>query len=96
MIDRRWLAVMSLGAGLMVAGCGNPLNRFRPVSVSMPSAAVLPIDDDEHAAWAESEPYAVMVRKSCRTLDVYHYGQRIRSFPAVFGLNLGEFSKVGA
>jgi len=60
----------------------------------MPSAAALPIvDDDDHAAWAESEPYAVMVRKSCRTLDVYHYGQRIRSFPAVFGLN-GAGSKL--
>jgi murein L,D-transpeptidase YafK len=85
---------MSMGAGLMVAACGNPLNRFRPVSVSMPPAqAVLPIDDDEHAAWAESEPYAVMVRKSCRTLDVYRYGQRIRSFPAVFGLN-GDGTKL--
>jgi murein L,D-transpeptidase YafK len=44
-------------------------------------------DDDDHAAWAESEPYAVVVRKSCRTLDVYRYGQRVRSYPAVFGLN---------
>ena len=77
-----------------VAAC-NPLNHFRPTSVNMPAAttAVLPVDDDEHAAWAESEPYAVMVRKSCRTLDVYRYGQRIRSFPAVFGLN-GDGTKL--
>jgi len=46
-------------------------------------------DDDDHLAWAESEPWAVVVRKECRTLDVYRYGTRIRSFPAVFGLNGG-------
>jgi murein L,D-transpeptidase YafK len=55
--------------------------------VNVPPQAAAPIDDDDHAAWAEQEPYAVMVRKSCRTLDVYRYGQRVRSFPAVFGLN---------
>jgi murein L,D-transpeptidase YafK len=35
----------------------------------------------------------VVVRKSCRTLDVYRFGERIRSFPAVFG-RAGDGSKV--
>ena len=45
--------------------------------------------DDDHLVWAESEPWAVVVRKACRTLDVYRFGTRVRSFPAVFGLNGG-------
>jgi murein L,D-transpeptidase YafK len=36
----------------------------------------------------------VVVRKSCRTLDVYRFGQRIKSFPAVFGLNGNKGSKL--
>ena len=33
----------------------------------------------------EFEPDFIVIRKSCRTLDVYRYGERIRSYPAVFG-----------
>jgi murein L,D-transpeptidase YafK len=73
---------MAVAAG----GCGfDPLARFRPAPPPAPVAQAA--DDDDHVEWAASEPYAVVVRKSCRTLDVYRYGQRIRSFPAVFGLN---------
>jgi murein L,D-transpeptidase YafK len=73
--------------GLASSACTS-LHRFRPTAANVPpSPATAPLDDDEHATWAEQEPYAVVVRKSCRTLDVYRYGQRIRSFPAVFGLN---------
>ena len=74
---------------IAAAGCGfNPLDRFFPVSTAVPPVAqqALP-DDDDHLEWAAQERYAVVVRKSCRTLDVYRYGDRIRSFPAVFGLN---------
>lgn len=70
----------------LAVGCGfDPLARFRPVSATMPPTQA--VDDDDHVEWATTEPYAVVVRKSCRTLDVYRYGERIRSFPAVFGLN---------
>ncbi len=75
-----------------LAGC-NPLARFRPVSVNVPPPAAALADDDDHLAWAESEPYFVVVRKECRTLDVYRNGSRIRSFAAVFGLN-GKGSKL--
>lgn len=84
-MERRWTIGIVLVVGLASAAC-SPFRRFRPTAVNVPTQVAL-VDDDEHAAWAESEPYAVMVRKSCRTLDVYRYGQRIRSFPAVFGLN---------
>ena len=40
-------------------------------------AAIL-ADDDDRLAWATDEPYFVVVRKACRTLDVYRYGERIR------------------
>jgi len=88
--------VASAVAGLL-AGCGlltgNPLDRFRPVSVTMPRPPAPARDDDDHLAWAEGEPYVVVVHKTCRTLDVYRFGERIRSFAAVFGLN-GSGSKL--
>jgi murein L,D-transpeptidase YafK len=81
-----------VGMVMALAAC-NPLDRFRPVSVNVPPAATTRTDDDDHLAWAETEPYMVVVRKSCRTLDVYRFGARVRSFPAVFGLN-GRGSKL--
>ena len=75
-------------AVVSIAACRNALDRFRPVSVNVPAPTAMTLADDaDHLAWAEREAYAVVVRKSCRTLDVYRSGQRIRSYPAVFGLN---------
>jgi murein L,D-transpeptidase YafK len=81
--------VVACSVAAFAAGCGvvgNPLDRFRPVRVAAPAPPPPAFDDDDHVAWAEAEPYAVVVRKACRTLDVYRHGWRIRSFPAVFGL----------
>jgi murein L,D-transpeptidase YafK len=93
---KRATAACALGAlAALAAGCAffsNPLDFFRPVPLGGSSAAPL-ADDDDHLAWAESERYVVVIRKSCRTLDVYEHGNRIRSFPAVFGLN-GKGSKL--
>ena len=76
------------GMVVVMAGCGfNPLDRFRSSSATPSIARPAIPDDDDRLEWAVQEPYAVVVRKSCRTLDVYRYGERIRSFPAVFGLN---------
>jgi murein L,D-transpeptidase YafK len=84
--------VALLGAAAVVAGCGlHPLDYFRPVRVAPPAPALA--DDDDRLAWAEREPWLVLVRKRCRTLDVYRLGERVRSFPAVFGLN-GDGSKL--
>jgi murein L,D-transpeptidase YafK len=90
--------VAALTAAL-VAGCGllpaDPFARFRPVRVAAPpESAALGLDDDEHLPWAEGELYTVVVRKSCRTLDVYRNGYRIRSYPAVFGLAGSSGSKL--
>jgi murein L,D-transpeptidase YafK len=43
------------------------------------------VADEDRIEWAKNEPSFVVIRKSCRTLDVYRYGQRMRSYPAVFG-----------
>jgi murein L,D-transpeptidase YafK len=88
-----WAAVV-VGAAACGILSGNPLDRFRPTRVHVaPLPAASAVDDDDHAGWAESEAYAVVVRKACRTLDVYRYGTRVRSFPAVFGL-AGSGSKL--
>jgi murein L,D-transpeptidase YafK len=74
----------------VIAGCGL-LGSAPPVSP--PAAGPSVLDDDDHLAWAENEPYTIVVRRSCRTLDVYRQGYRVRSFPAVFGL-AGSGSKL--
>src|SRR5262249_23811598 len=85
------LAICALG--VLIAGC-NPLDRFHPTPVTPLAVSPAPVaDDDDHLVWAETEPWFVVVRKTCRTLDVYRYGARLRSFPAVFGLN-GAGSKL--
>ena len=85
-----WIGLVAVVA---LGGC-NPLDHFRPVRVQAPAPPPTSLaDDDDHLTWAEGEPYLVVVRKACRTLDVYRSGARIRSFPAVFGLN-GNGSKV--
>jgi len=79
-----------VGLGLVtLAACGP---THAPPKLPPPPPPAL-ADDDDHLAWAETEPYLVVVRKSCRTLDVYRSGNRIRSYPAVFGLN-GRGSKL--
>ncbi|HXJ34547.1 MAG TPA: L,D-transpeptidase [Candidatus Eisenbacteria bacterium] len=45
-----------------------------------------PPADEDRLDWAADEPYFVVVRTWCRTLDVYVRGERVRSYPAVFGL----------
>ena len=77
------LAVLLMGCGLW----GNPLDRFRATTVNVPPPdppAV--VDDEEHLPWAANDEYFVVVRRACRTLDLYRFGERIRNFPAVFGL----------
>jgi murein L,D-transpeptidase YafK len=85
-----WLGVL-LGAG----GCARfgAFAHFHPVSSTMPAATDTLRDDDDHLDWAVDEAHMVVVRKSCRSLDVYEHGERVRSYPAVFGLN-GKGSKL--
>ena len=77
---RRLAAVL---LALLVSGCGL---FTRPEPVAKPTV-VEPRDDDDRLEWAAVEPWAVVVRRRCRTLDVYRHGERVRSFPAVFGLS---------
>lgn len=89
-------AVVGGVVAAVIAGCGlgDPFALFRSAHVAPPPAAgPASLDDDDHVAWAEDEPYTVVVRRSCRTLDVYRRGYRVRSYPAVFGL-AGSGSKL--
>jgi len=49
------------------------------------SGALAPPPGDDRAPleWARSEPYVVVVRRSCRTLSVYQYGQWLRTYGQV-------------
>lgn len=53
--------------------------------VLVPAAPPLP-DDADYVSWAGNEPYFLIVRKECKTLDVYRYGRRVESFPVVLGI----------
>ena len=75
----RLLATALLGCALAAGGC----SPRHPAAVPEPPPASAA--DEETLPWAEKEPIFVIVRQSCRTLDVYRYGKRIRSYPAVFG-----------
>jgi murein L,D-transpeptidase YafK len=67
---------------LSLIGCG----LFGPSTppTIVPAAAPLPEDADA-LPWAESERLFLVVRKGCKTLDVYEYGRRIASFAVVLG-----------
>ena len=77
-----------LGCMIVAGGCSPELLSLfgprhpPPVPPETPAAVTA---DEEALPWAEKEPIFVVVRQSCRTLDVYRYGKRIRSYPAVFG-----------
>jgi len=77
MMRWRWLVSSVLVAVLLShSGC---LHREPP-----PVPA--PLADEDRLDWAVNEPWFIVVRTACRTLDVYYYGDRVRSFPAVFGM----------
>src|SRR4029450_9639758 len=63
-----------MAAMALVVGCA-PAKKASPRILA----------DEDLIDWGKDEPTFIVVRKSCRTLDVYRYGQRIRSYPAVFG-----------
>jgi murein L,D-transpeptidase YafK len=65
-----------VGLTLALAGCVAP----------PPKPVAAPVADEERLEWAAAEPFFIVVRTTCRTLDVYRYGDRIRSFPAIFGM----------
>lgn len=90
MRTRHGLTGVALALAVLAAGCG--LGFFNPVRHGRDARAPL-ADDDDKLPWLANEPWFVVVRKACRTLDVYRYGERQRSFPAVFGLN-NEGSKL--
>ena len=77
-MKHRWRSWWLAGAvALMLPGCW--------FGARTPQAPA-PLADEDRLDWAVEEPYFIVVRTTCRTLDVYRYGDRIRSFPAVFGL----------
>ncbi len=71
----RWGLAVALAIGVQACWTGR-----------VQHAAPAPVADEERIDWAAEEPYFIVVRTACRTLDVYRYGDRIRSFPAVFGI----------
>lgn len=78
-MKRGLFAAVVVMAMVVATGCESPK---RPVA----STATPLVADEERLPWATDEPWFVVIRKSCRTLDVYQRGQRVRSYSAVFGL----------
>jgi murein L,D-transpeptidase YafK len=69
----RWGIALALAIALQACG---PTKPRAPAIVS----------DEDRLDWAAEEPWFIVVRTSCRTLDVYRNGDRVRSYPAVFGI----------
>lgn len=87
----RRTAACTLAACLLAAGCGLELRGSWPwLRAAEPAPApevVAPaVSDEEVLPWATDEPYFVVARMGCRTLDVYRRGKRIRTYDAVFGM----------
>src|SRR5215831_1705579 len=78
-----WL--LAAGVALALLGCV----AQHPATPSAPSAP--PVADDRAPLdWARSEPYVVVVRRSCRTLSVYRHGEWVRTYEHVsFGREKG-------
>ena len=72
---------MAIAVGVLAAGCSWLSPEPEPVAV--PDRVV---SDEETIPWAKDEPLFVVARLSCRTLDVYKFGKRIRTYDAVFGM----------
>jgi len=64
-----------------------PLACTPTASAPVSAPAAPPVGDDRAPLdWAKDEPYAVVVRRSCRTVSVYQYGQWLRTYNhAAFG-----------
>lgn len=78
MTKARW------GWGCVLVACAVWLAGCPPKPKPQPPPVLLA--DEDRLDWAAEEPFFVVVRTSCRTLDVYRFGDRIRSYPAVFGI----------
>jgi hypothetical protein len=70
-----------LGCALAAVGCSAELLGLFAPRRPPPPAPVPPAvtADEETLPWAEKEPIFVVVRQSCRTLDVYRFGKRVHS-----------------
>jgi hypothetical protein len=74
------------------AGAFGRLGRWLTGRSSQPSSpaptrpTLTDLDGDE-LPWARNEEFFIVISRSCRTLDVFRWGHRIRRYPAVFGMN---------
>lgn len=82
----------ALVVGFVMAGqpgCGHLLDLGWPSHRPAPPPALAPphvVADEDEIPWARDEPVFVIVRLSCRTLDVYRRGRRIRTYESVAGM----------
>ncbi|MEW6272893.1 MAG: L,D-transpeptidase [Thermodesulfobacteriota bacterium] len=68
-----------VGALLLLALA--PLGCTQTATAPIAAQTAAPVGDDRAPLeWAKEEPYAVVVRRSCRTLSVYQYGQWLRTY----------------
>jgi len=70
---------------LIVAAVLAAASGCTPAATQSGSGALVPPPGDDRAPleWARSEPYLILVRRSCRTLSVYQYGQWVRTYGKV-------------
>jgi murein L,D-transpeptidase YafK len=75
---RRVVAALLLSLSLLPLACTPTASTTAPATTTPP-----PGDDRAPLEWARSEPYLVLVRRSCRTVSVYRYGEWVRTYDKV-------------
>jgi murein L,D-transpeptidase YafK len=74
-------------ATALLAAIFAPLGCTPTATAPVAAPGTPPVGDDRAPLeWAKEEPYTVVVRRSCRTVSVYQYGQWLRTYQhASFG-----------
>lgn len=80
MVGWSWGVRGALGLLLLLVPLACTTTTTSPTSGTL---AAPPRDDRSALEWARSEPWVILVRRSCRTLSVYHYGEWQRTFDKI-------------
>ena len=89
---RPQFSIILLLAGLLSGTGASCLPVYTSRSAGIAHQARIPqlVDQEISLPWGQDEAVLLIVDKSCKTLQRYHYGQLIRTYPLSSAGNQGE------